>query len=208
VSPTVQAESALAGLRDLSGVVGSFLVSSQGAVLAQDLPAYFGSAAYDVGPRASRLRLAAEASGQDLECCRIAYGSHILTLKPVGEGLLTVLCASDVNGPALRMALNLVGRQLEKMKLTGQGSLPVQAPTKRPGNRGAGGTDASEGDRLSASPDEPGGGEGTPPVPAPAEESHTVEPGRASLGARAPEASSARATVKSRAVYYRGRRVR
>lgn len=101
----------LSSLRDLRGIEGSFLVDASGGLLAQDLPAYFGEAAETVGPRARRLWEAFSLSG-DIERCVLRYGAHLLSLRPIGGNLLTVVARAEVNMPALRMASNLVAKKL------------------------------------------------------------------------------------------------
>jgi predicted regulator of Ras-like GTPase activity (Roadblock/LC7/MglB family) len=102
----------LATLKDLGGIIGSFLIGSGGSVVAQDLPAYYGPAAYEVGPRVQRLRAALSMAEGDVSLCVLRYGSHKVSLRPIGEGLLAVIAEHDVNLPALRMATNLVAKKL------------------------------------------------------------------------------------------------
>lgn len=170
---------ALESLKDLEGIVGSFFVSHSGGIVAQDLPSYFGSAAYDVGPRTLRLREAMDLSGGELDHCILRYGQHKLSLKPVGDGILTILCSASVNAPALRMATNLVARKLGKIKLT---ESPGEAPpTARPPAVSASGS--------------------------PTERSET-DKGAAARSAAAPEAADGRPATQKRALYFRGKRVR
>lgn len=128
-----EAQRTLESLKDLHGVVGSFIVSSTGNVVVQDLPSYFGSAAYDVGPRALRLRDALASSKPDFEAVVLRYSGHKLSVRPIGDSLLSILATADVNLPALRMASNLVARKLEKLGrgFDGEQHRPP-APTARP----------------------------------------------------------------------------
>ncbi len=149
-----EAIGALLSLKDLQGIVGSFLVSQTGAIIAQDMPSYFGSAAYDVGPRALRLREAMDLSEGDLDHCTIRYGNHKLSLKPVGGGVLTVLAEATVNAPALRMATNLVARKLGRMQLsdgTVQGT-PAPPTARPPAVRAPGHTAPAAPEAASARP--------------------------------------------------------
>lgn len=127
---------ALESLRDVQGVIGSFVVNAAGNVFAQDLPSYFGSAAYEVGPRTLRLGEALRLAEGDVSQCILRYGSHKIALRPVGPGYLTVLASSDVNVPALRMASNLVSRQVKGHLLSAAvADTSPPPPTVRPSMR-------------------------------------------------------------------------
>lgn len=102
----------LRSLKDLDGVEGSFLLDPEGVVLAQDMPAYFGDAAGDVGPRVVRLCETLSATEGGVERCIVRFPTHTLSLRPIGINLLTVIAREGVNMPALRMASNLVARKL------------------------------------------------------------------------------------------------
>lgn len=121
----------LSTLKDLEGVIGSFLVSSSGTVVAQDLPSFFGSAAYEVGPRAQRLRQALAMTEGDVALCHLRYGSHKVTLRPIGVGLLAIVSKESVSVPALRMATNLVSKKLGIAVIAEAQSTPPP-PTVRP----------------------------------------------------------------------------
>jgi hypothetical protein len=111
-------------MRDLQGPGGS--------VLAQDFPSYFGSAAYDIGSRALRLKEALEMAEGELGHCVLRYGSHKVALRPLKGGLLTIVSESAVNMPALRMAMNLVARRLENAGLDTDNAVSPPPPTTRP----------------------------------------------------------------------------
>ncbi len=83
-----QATATLQTLRDLDGILGSFLVSDSGTIVAQDLPAYFGTAATDIGPRAQRLQEALSLSQGEVNQCVLRYGPHKISLRPINGGLL------------------------------------------------------------------------------------------------------------------------
>lgn len=172
-----QTTQTLETLKDLEGILGSFVISSSGSIIAQDLPSYFGSAAYDIGPRAQRLQEALAMTEGEVAHCVLRYGSHKLALRPFKGAMMAILSESATNMPALRMAMNLVAKKLEKQglyELVGS-SAPIP-PTVRPSG-----------------------------TPAPA--AVDVAPPPAQAGSRgAPEASGARPS-KNRAVYFRGKRI-
>ncbi len=103
----------LAGLRDVDEVQGSFLLGSEGRLLARDLPAVFHPEIFaDVGPRLVRLRdTFDDLAGPTTLTMR--FTDHKLHVRAVGSKLLCVLTGANVNGPALRMAMNLVSRHIE-----------------------------------------------------------------------------------------------
>jgi len=101
----------LSGLRDVGEVQGSFLVGSRGELVARDLPSVFHSEIFaEIGPRLVRLRETLESDGSDLSTLTLRFTEHKLHLRSVGALLLGVVTTARVNGPALRMAINLVAR--------------------------------------------------------------------------------------------------
>jgi predicted regulator of Ras-like GTPase activity (Roadblock/LC7/MglB family) len=105
---------ALLGLRDVGDVHGSFLIGRDGALLARDLPAAFRDELFaDVGPRLVRLRETLESNGEDVKSLVLRFTEHKLHLRPVGPSLLCIITSARVNGPALRMATNLVAKHVE-----------------------------------------------------------------------------------------------
>jgi predicted regulator of Ras-like GTPase activity (Roadblock/LC7/MglB family) len=101
----------LSSLRDLEGIVGSFVVSEAGDVVAKDLPAYFDGVLEEVGPRLLRLREALDMAEGDVSSCSVRYAGHKLTIRSIDTALLAVVADAKINGPALRMAMNLVIRK-------------------------------------------------------------------------------------------------
>jgi predicted regulator of Ras-like GTPase activity (Roadblock/LC7/MglB family) len=103
----------LTGLRDVDDVHGSFLLSEGGQLVARDLPSVFHSELFaEVGPRLVRLRETLEAEGEAVSTLTLRFADHKLHLRTIGQLLLGVVTTSKVNGPALRMALNLVTKRL------------------------------------------------------------------------------------------------
>jgi predicted regulator of Ras-like GTPase activity (Roadblock/LC7/MglB family) len=103
----------LAGLRDLDDVHGGFLLGSGGELLARDLPPVFDAEMFsEIGPRLVRLRETLEGDGEDVSTLTLRFSEHKLHLRTVGRFLLGVVTNAQVNGPALRMAINLVTRRV------------------------------------------------------------------------------------------------
>jgi len=140
----------LTGLRDVDDVQGSFLLGKTGELVARDLPSVFHSEIFgEIGPRLVRLRETLESSGGDLTTLTLRFSEHKLHLRSVGALLLGVITAAKVNGPALRMAMNLVTRRVAAHSGELAPELPADAPVAQPAvatpaapkvgmNRGAG----------------------------------------------------------------------
>jgi hypothetical protein len=111
---TIPLDQALAGLRDVDDVHGSFLVARGGELLARDLPSVFRDELFsDVGPRLVRLRETLENDGEGIKSLVLRFTEHRLHVRPVGSSLLCIITGAAVNGPALRMATNLVAKHVE-----------------------------------------------------------------------------------------------
>jgi predicted regulator of Ras-like GTPase activity (Roadblock/LC7/MglB family) len=103
----------LATLKDVGGVVGSFVCTPDGRLVSREIPAMFDDGALaEAGSRLIRFREAFAAGGDDLEVGVIRFDEHRIYMKVVGNSLLMILVQGAVNMPALRMAANLVTRRI------------------------------------------------------------------------------------------------
>lgn len=103
----------LAGLRDVQGVHGSFVLSDSGGILDRDLPAVFHDELLaETGPRVLRLCETLEHAGEALENVALRFSDHNLHIRRAGSGFLCVIADAASNAPALKMALALVVRRL------------------------------------------------------------------------------------------------
>jgi predicted regulator of Ras-like GTPase activity (Roadblock/LC7/MglB family) len=185
-----QATATLQTLRDLDGILGSFLVADSGTVVAQDLPAYFGTAAADIGPRAQRLQEALSLSQGEVNQCVLRYGPHKISLRPVNGGLLTIVASSDINLPALRMAANLVAKKLPPLASLEGSSHEEPSPSP-----------SAPLEELAATVRE------SQPALDLSEPASTASSRRPLHSSSAPEAPDG-GPSKQRAVYFRGKRIR
>ncbi len=202
--------SALSSLRDVEGTIGSFVVNSDGVLVAQDLPAYFAGVAEEVGPRVHRLCDALSLSEGAVSTCTVRYSNHKLALRSVNGALLAVLTVASVNAPALRMAMNLVARKCAAQDLSNPSEVssstqppPPAAPTTAsPTAPPASVAAASSGVRSLSST--------AATLPAMVAVQYPVEPSAPPETHRsyaaAPEAGGA-APKKERAVFFRGKRI-
>jgi predicted regulator of Ras-like GTPase activity (Roadblock/LC7/MglB family) len=198
---------ALTSLRDVEGIIGSFVVNRDGELVAQDLPAYFAGVAEEVAPRVHRLCDALSLSEGAVSTCTVRYTHHKLALRSVNGALLAVLTIASVNAPALRMAMNLVARMCAAQDLSTPGEVsdstrppPFTPSTAPPPNV----TAASSGVRSSSST--------AATLPALVAAQHPIEhateaaPPETRRSSSAPEAGGV-APKKERALFFRGKRI-
>jgi predicted regulator of Ras-like GTPase activity (Roadblock/LC7/MglB family) len=129
---TTAAGQVLTGLKDVSGVHGSFMVAPDGAMVARDLAAMFTDELLDeVGPRLLRLGELFAAEGMDVKTYVLRFREHLLFVRGVRDGVLCVLSDVGVNLPALRMGTSLAVRRLGPM-LDNPPELPDPPPSPPP----------------------------------------------------------------------------
>jgi len=128
----------LGTLKDVAGIMGSFVFTEDGRVVAREIPPLFDDTALaEASGRLTRLRETFAAVGDRLDVAVVRFRDHKLYLKVLGAGMLCIVAEGVVNMPALRMAANLVGRRivpaLERASL--EPTLPMQAPSpeRQPG---------------------------------------------------------------------------
>jgi predicted regulator of Ras-like GTPase activity (Roadblock/LC7/MglB family) len=116
-SEAQQAETLLAGLRDLDGIWGAFVLSSEGGLLLWDVPRAISEEMLDaVGPRLAVLRDAlATGGGMHVDFLTLRYERHRLCVSITPLGILCVITTAAVNVAALRMALNVTCRRLDRL---------------------------------------------------------------------------------------------
>lgn len=126
----------LSTLRDVEGVMGSFVVDLLGQVRARDMPAMFDDHALEeAAPRIARLKDALETQGEQIDSVTLSHGPHLLVLRTTGELILCVLVRQDVSAPSLRMGTSLVLKRLpEVMAAAAQAASQASTlpPTPRP----------------------------------------------------------------------------
>jgi len=130
--------SSLATLKDVDGVVGSFVCTPNGRLVSREIPAMFDDGALaEAGSRLIRFREAFAAGGDDLEVGVIRFQDHRIYMKVVGNSLLMILVQGAINMPALRMAANLVTRRIgpavaqaevEPLLVPAESAPPVRKP--------------------------------------------------------------------------------
>jgi predicted regulator of Ras-like GTPase activity (Roadblock/LC7/MglB family) len=125
----------LATLKDVGGIMGSFVCTPSGRLAAREIPALFDDAVLaEAGARLVRMREAFASGGDELEVGVVRFQDHRIYLKSVGDSLLCIIAEGAVNMPALRMAANLVGRRIGPAvaRLEAEPPPPVRAPPPPP----------------------------------------------------------------------------
>jgi predicted regulator of Ras-like GTPase activity (Roadblock/LC7/MglB family) len=103
----------LAALRDVRGVQGSFLLSSEGTLVLRDMGAILNEELLtEIGPRAARLCETFGSDSAPVVSCSLRFADLLLFLRPIPGAVLCVLSTLEVNIPALKMAVNLTSRRL------------------------------------------------------------------------------------------------
>jgi predicted regulator of Ras-like GTPase activity (Roadblock/LC7/MglB family) len=121
----------LGTLKDVAGIMGSFVFTEDGRLVAREItPLFDDTALAEASGRLTRLRETFAAVGDRLDVAVVRFRDHKLYLKVLGAGMLCIVAEGAVNMPALRMAANLVGRRivpaLERAAL--EPTIPMQAP--------------------------------------------------------------------------------
>lgn len=124
----IEITNALPSLRDVEGVVASFVLSDQGDVVARDLAAYVDDAALcEVAPRLGRFHEAMSSTGDFLDLFVLQYAEQELYARRLPNGFLCLITTHAVNAPSLRMAINLMARKVGDR--IARHNAPTPAPT-------------------------------------------------------------------------------
>jgi predicted regulator of Ras-like GTPase activity (Roadblock/LC7/MglB family) len=99
VTTVAELTSSLGTLKDVAGIMGSFVFTDDGRLVAREIPALFDDVALtEASGRLTRLRDTFAAVGDALDIAVVRYRDHKLYLKSLGAGM--------------RMAANLVSRRI------------------------------------------------------------------------------------------------
>jgi hypothetical protein len=103
----------LTALKDIPGVVGSFVLTPQGALAGREMPAIYPDEAFPELGR--RLATISEVLDSQMGAARellMKFEGYWLFVRHTTNCLLSVLVAESVNFPALRMATNVALKQI------------------------------------------------------------------------------------------------
>lgn len=120
----------LRSLRDIEGVLGSFLIGEGAQLLGRDIPAACGSdVLFVVGGRLQQLCDAFVSAdiGGSFESTTLSFPQYKLHVRALGNSFLVAVLSAEANMPALRMAMNMVGRRVVAL-LSGAPDVHLRAP--------------------------------------------------------------------------------
>jgi predicted regulator of Ras-like GTPase activity (Roadblock/LC7/MglB family) len=197
----------LKGLNDVDGVVGGFVGSPEGEVLASSLPPFIGQA--DLGAAITRLARIFQCSAESdvvADAGQLRFDDYKLFTNRYDWGVLCVLAEQRTNPRILRMATRVAARHMPRALRPGElyaDSEYTPDSQREPPQRDTLQSVLRDAQRtLQQAPALQRGGFGSLPAPSP---SHSMPP---SSGSIAPEALTARRTRAelSRTIIYRGKR--
>ena len=110
--PPLPHASVLDDLRQVDGVLGSMLISTEGELLLQRLPPPFDERAAAAAPRLAVL-LESLAAGRSVHGFCLRFFAHRLHVLPVTGSFLCVLSELWSPSSVLKMAMNVTGRRLQ-----------------------------------------------------------------------------------------------
>ncbi|HKU38625.1 MAG TPA: hypothetical protein VJR89_10775 [Polyangiales bacterium] len=118
----------LRSLRDIDGVLGSFMIGERGELLGRDVTAACGSDVLMLV--SSRMQQLCDAFvsadiGGAFESTTLCFPQYKLQVRAIGSAFLVAVLSAQVNLPALRMAMNMLGRQL-LLELEAMASFPPE----------------------------------------------------------------------------------
>jgi predicted regulator of Ras-like GTPase activity (Roadblock/LC7/MglB family) len=98
----------LASLKDIPGVVGSFVLSPSGALLAKEMPKVYPDAIFpDLGRRLVSVGEVLDGQTGSFQELLLKFEGSWVFIRRTTRCLLSVLVSDTVNHPALRMATNV-----------------------------------------------------------------------------------------------------
>lgn len=105
--------SVLTALKDIPGVVGSFVLNPQGVLVAREMPAIFPDNIFpNLGRRLASVAEALETQVSAVQELLLKFEGHWIFVRRSAQGFLTILTNDTVNFPALKMASNVALKQV------------------------------------------------------------------------------------------------
>lgn len=103
----------LIALKDIPGVVGSFVLTPQGALVGREMPAIYPDDIFpELGRRLATIGEVLESQVGVVRELLLKFGGYSVFVRQTAECFLAVLAAEAVNLPALRMATNVALKQI------------------------------------------------------------------------------------------------
>lgn len=196
----------LRSLNDVDGVVGAFVGSLEGEVLASSLPSFIGQA--DLGAAITRLARIFQCSneaGVDADAAQLRFDDYKLFTNRYDWGVLCVLAEARTSPRILRMATKVAARHLPRaLKLVPESELePFTAWHNDPRRQ-----NALSGEHVLERPSSPEGFPAAAPPPQSGPAPSAPFTATQAAGGMPPEALTARRTRAElgRTIIYRGKR--
>lgn len=106
-------QTVLVALKDIPGVVGSFVLNPQGVLIAREMPAIFPDNIFpNLGRRLASVVEALETQISAVQEMLLKFEGHWIFVRRSTQGFLTILASDSVNFPALKMASNVALKQV------------------------------------------------------------------------------------------------
>src|SRR3954462_12311722 len=103
----------LATLKDVAGIMGSFVCTPDGRLVSREIsPVFDDGALAEAGSPLLGMREAFAAGGDDMEAGVIRFRDHRIYTKTLGNSMLMILTEEVGKMPALPRPANLVGRRI------------------------------------------------------------------------------------------------
>jgi predicted regulator of Ras-like GTPase activity (Roadblock/LC7/MglB family) len=100
-------------LEDVSGVLGSFVIGREGALIVSCMPPRFAREDLELtASRVARVLSCSAANGTQVQDGVFDFGEGKLLVREFVQGYLCVLCGAGVNMRSLRLTARLVARGL------------------------------------------------------------------------------------------------
>lgn len=127
----------LSALKDIPGVVGSFVLTPQGALAGREMPAIYPDEIFpELGRRLATIGEVLESQMGKTREMLMKFEGYWVFVRHTAECLFAVLVAEATNFPALRMATNVALKQItDQMKASAPAAATttaVEAPVPAP----------------------------------------------------------------------------
>ena len=108
-------ERILSALKDIQGVVGSFVLADGGGLVSREMPALYPDALFPkIGRRLGSVNEALETQKGPYSELLLKFDAYWLLSRRTQHCSLNILTTDAVNYPALRMATNVALKQIEE----------------------------------------------------------------------------------------------
>ena len=106
-------QNVLSALKDIPGVVGSFVLNGQGGLVSSEMPSVYPASMYpEIGRRLLSVHEAIDGQVQASTECVLKFDSYWFMARRTAQCFLGILTTDAVNYPALRMATNVALKQI------------------------------------------------------------------------------------------------